>query len=79
MAAAANKNVGYENLIGQTFTGRFHGCVPDSKLGPRAVFVVDQQGNNSLKRLFQQLRQVNYMEGSVSILSMCSLFCQLHT
>ena len=68
MAVGGTLQISYDNFIGQTFTGRFHGCVPDNKLGPRAVFVVNQQGNDSLKALFQQLRQLNYMEESVSIL-----------
>ena len=66
MAVGGKGKISYENLVGKTFTGYFQGCRPDKDLGPRAVFVVDQQGNNSLKRLFQQLRQLNAMDESVS-------------
>ena len=66
MAVGGKTKVSYENLIGKTFTGYFQDCRPDKDLGPRAVFVVDEQGNNSLKRLFQQLRQLNDMYENVS-------------
>ena len=74
---AAGGAISYNNLVGQTFTGYFQGCLPDRELGPRAVFVVDRHGNDILKQLFQQLRQLNYMDENVSILAISSVSSDL--
>ena len=46
----------YNSLVGQTFTGKYIGLQPDDKLGPRAVFEVNEHGNDEIHNITEQLK-----------------------
>ena len=53
----------YDHLKGQTFTGKYMGLEPKDA-GQRAVFKVDECGNEQLIALFDSIRQS--VQGEVS-------------